>query len=58
MNYNWSYFLIKLFNQFELNDGKYLQLNGIKRLKQIVVPSMVNVVFPIYAISKDFFLRV
>ncbi len=30
---NWSYFLIELFNCLELNDDKYLQLSGIKRLE-------------------------
>jgi len=40
INCNWSYFLTKLSNHFELNDGKYLQLNGIERLEWIVVPSM------------------
>jgi hypothetical protein len=32
INYNWSYFLTKLFNHFKLNDGKSLQLSGIERL--------------------------
>ncbi len=57
MNYNWSYFLIKLSNHFELNDGKSLQLSGIKILEWIVVPSMLNVVFLVYAMNKCFFLN-
>ncbi len=40
INFIWSYLLVKLFNCFKLNDGKFLQLSGIKRLEWIVVPSM------------------
>jgi hypothetical protein len=55
INYNWSYFLTKLSNHSKLNDGKSLQLSGIERPKWIVVLSMLNVVFPIYAMGKAFF---
>ncbi len=57
INFNWSCFLTKLFNRFEFNDGKALQLSGIETLEQIVVPSMLNVVFPVYAMNKTFFLK-
>ncbi len=30
---NWSYFLTKLFNRFELNDGKSLPLSSIEGLE-------------------------
>jgi hypothetical protein len=30
INFNWSYFLAKLSNFYELNDGKSLQLSGIE----------------------------
>jgi len=40
INYHWSYFLTKLSNRYEFNDGKSLQLSGIKKLEWIVVPSM------------------
>ncbi len=33
INCNWSYLLTKLSNGFELNDGNFLQLSGIKRLE-------------------------
>jgi len=57
INCNWSYFLIKLSNHFEFNDGKSLQLNGIVRFEWIIIPSMLNVVFLIYAMNKTFFLK-
>jgi hypothetical protein len=34
INCNWSYFLTKLSNHCELNDGKSLQLIGIKYLNE------------------------
>ncbi len=33
VNCNWSYFLIKVSNHSELNDGKSLQLTGIEKLE-------------------------
>ncbi len=33
INCNWSYFLTKLSNLYELNDGKSLQLSGIEGLE-------------------------
>jgi len=57
INYNWSYFLTKLYNHFKLNDGKSLQLSGIERLEWIIVLLMLNVVFLVHAMGKDFFLK-
>ncbi len=57
INYNWSYFLTKLSNCSKLNDGKSLQLRGIERIEWIVLPSILNATFPIYAMSKTFFVK-
>jgi len=54
INYNWSYFLTELLNFFEFNDGKSLQLSGIQRPEWIVVLSILNVAFPVYAMNKTF----
>jgi hypothetical protein len=50
MNFNIIY-------RFEFNDGKSLQLSGIEGLEWIVIPAMLNVVFPIYAMNKTFFFK-
>jgi len=54
INYNWSHFFIKTYKHFEPNDGKSLQVRGIW-LEWIVVPWMLNVTSPMYAMS-NFFL--
>ncbi len=54
-NCNCSYIFIKLSNHFEFKDGKSLQLQKIERLEWIVVPSMLNIAFPMYALSNVFF---
>jgi hypothetical protein len=35
INCNWSYLLAKLSNHSEINDGKSLQLSGIKNLNEL-----------------------
>jgi hypothetical protein len=57
INCNWSYFLTKLFNHFELNDGKYLQLSGIEVFEWVVVPSMLNVSFQYMPWARLSFLK-
>jgi hypothetical protein len=56
INFNWSYLFIKLSSYYELKYDKYLQLKWIERFEWIVVPSMLNIVFPMYATSNAFFL--
>ncbi len=57
INFNWSYFLAKLSNFYELNDGKSLQLSGIEGHEWIIVPSMLNVVFQYMPWVKLSFLK-
>ncbi len=52
-----SYLLTKLSNHSRLSDGKSLQLSGIEKVEWIVVLSMLNVVFIVYAMTKVFFFK-
>ncbi len=58
INCDRSYFLPKLFNCYELNDGKSLQLKTIEGLEWIVALSILNVFFLIYVTNKGFFLNI
>jgi hypothetical protein len=47
INYNWSYLFIKLFNYSKFKE----------RLEWIVIQSILNVVFPIYAMNNVLFFN-